>query len=310
MQITGGAYGAVSGRATSDGRTHACADKKLDVEIFREVVSWVIRHDVEIRKLLFPALVKQYWEMRDLVVASLVNEAPNEVVPAIETPEQLAPLCGLVALHIGGISHDGQPRFGIELGCNWEPEHGAGVRFVGLKVVQAGAASEAFTFRTSDTLVAPMPTDAHQVQPAKPSVSSPKGKTLADRLKQLITSFPEGHFASIKDAMHCGFELSCSLDNWNERNEQFLVERIHKYIAEDPGLQGMVEADFQRKLLYGFLWGYVFGPTRVSALHESRVCKCEKNGERDDELLQVRMSIARAFTNVKLSDGPSIEVST
>jgi hypothetical protein len=41
----------------------------------------------------------------------------------------------------------GEPNFGIELGCNWETEHGAGVQFEGLKVIEAGDASVAFTFR-------------------------------------------------------------------------------------------------------------------------------------------------------------------
>jgi hypothetical protein len=58
----------------------------------------------------------------------------------------LARLCGLVALHVGGMTKGGEPRFGIELGCNWEDEHGAGVRFQGLKVVEAGEASDAFSF--------------------------------------------------------------------------------------------------------------------------------------------------------------------
>ena len=44
----------------------------------------------------------------------------------------------------------GEPRFGIELGCNWEEEHGAGVRFVGLKIVEAGYAADAFSFPDDD----------------------------------------------------------------------------------------------------------------------------------------------------------------
>jgi hypothetical protein len=136
----GGAHG------PSTGETHACGDKDLAAKEFRAVISWVIEHDAEIRSLLFPALVEQYWEMRDLVIECLVDEDPNEVVPEIEEPEELASLCGSVALHVGGMSKTGEPRFGIELGCNWEEEHGAGVRFVGLKVVQAGQASDAFSF--------------------------------------------------------------------------------------------------------------------------------------------------------------------
>lgn len=146
MQITQGPYGAVSDPGRSTGETHACADKDVDPDEFKAIVSWVIEHDAEIRSLMFPALVEQYWEMRDLVIESLVEERPEDVVPEIANPDELAPLCGLVAVHIGGKDSKGEPRFGIELGCNWEQEHGAGVRFVGLKVVQAGDASDAFSF--------------------------------------------------------------------------------------------------------------------------------------------------------------------
>ena len=110
------------------------------------MIAWVIEHDVQIRLSLFPALVDQYWEMRDLVIDCLIDEDPEEVVPEIKEPEELAALCGLVALHVGGMSDNGKPRFGIELSCNWEEEHGAGVRFVGQRVVEDGHASNAFTF--------------------------------------------------------------------------------------------------------------------------------------------------------------------
>ena len=146
MQITEGPYGAVSAPGPSTGETHASADKDLDPDDFRAVVKWVIEHDSQIRSLLFPALVEQYWEMRGLVIECLIDEDPDEVVPAIKEPEELASLCGLVAIHVGGMSANGEPRFGIELGCNWEEEHGAGVRFFGLKVVEAGEASDAFSF--------------------------------------------------------------------------------------------------------------------------------------------------------------------
>jgi hypothetical protein len=146
MQITNGPYGAVSAPGPSNGETHAVADKELDPDEFRAVVKWVIDHDFQVRSLLFPALVEQYWEMRENVIECLNDEDPNEVVPAIKQPEELASPCGLVALHVGGMSANGEPRFGIELGCNWEEEHGAGVRFLGLKVVEAGQASDAFSF--------------------------------------------------------------------------------------------------------------------------------------------------------------------
>ncbi len=146
MQITDGPYGSVSEPGTSTGSTHAAADKSLDPQVFQAAITWVIEHDAQIRPLLFAALVEQYWEMRDLVIESLIDENPDDVVPAIDHPEDLATLCGLVAVHIGGLNPAGEPIFGIELGCNWETEHGAGVQFEGLQVIESGDAAVAFSF--------------------------------------------------------------------------------------------------------------------------------------------------------------------
>jgi hypothetical protein len=146
MQIANGPYGSVSEPGASTGETHAASDNSLDPQVFQSAILWVMEHDVDIRPKLFTALVDGYWEMRDLVIECLIDEDPDDVVPKIENPEDLAPLCGLVALHIGGISAQGEPIFGIELGCNWETEHGAGVRFEGLRVIESGDAAVAFCF--------------------------------------------------------------------------------------------------------------------------------------------------------------------
>jgi hypothetical protein len=146
MQITNGPYGSVSEPGESNGSTHAASDKSLDPQVFQAAVTWVIEHDAQIRPLLFAALVDQYWEMRDLVIESLIDENPDDVVPAIDHPEDLATLCGLVAVHISGLNTAGEPIFGIELGCNWETEHGAGVQFEGLQMIEAGDAAVAFSF--------------------------------------------------------------------------------------------------------------------------------------------------------------------
>lgn len=151
MQIRNGPYGAVSASGPSTGETHACGDKEIDPEEFRVVVKWVIEHNAQIRLLLFPALVEQYLEMRDIVIECLIDGDLDDVVPAIEAPEELSRLRGLVALHVGSMDANGKPHFGIELGCNWEEEHGSGVRFLGLKVVEAGDAAVAFSFPDDET---------------------------------------------------------------------------------------------------------------------------------------------------------------
>ncbi|MBL8848077.1 MAG: hypothetical protein JNG89_00245 [Planctomycetaceae bacterium] len=150
MQVTDGPYGAVSAPGPSTGETHAVAEKQLEPEEFRTVVQWVIEHDDQIRSNLLRVLLEQYRELRDFVIEDLDDENPESVVPEISEPDELVSFCGLVALHVGGLSSGGEPFFGIELGCDWEEEHGAGVRFVGSKVVKAGHASDAFSFQDED----------------------------------------------------------------------------------------------------------------------------------------------------------------
>ncbi len=146
MQVRNGPYGGISDDNPSTGETHAVSDKELDPEIFRTAVTWVMERDHLIRPLVLAALVDEYWEVRDIVIDTLIDEDPDDVVPEIQSSEDLAPLCGIINLHIGGMTSEGQAIFGIELGCNWEEEHGAGVRFEGLKVVEAGMGDAAYRF--------------------------------------------------------------------------------------------------------------------------------------------------------------------
>ena len=148
MQITDGPYGAVSDPGLSDGTTHAAAEKSLDVSEFIAAIAWVLRHEAEIRSKFFPALMIQYEEMREILIDEYGDEEAAAIVPKIESPEDLASFCGLVALHIGGRNAAGEARFGIELGCDWDDEHGAGVRFNGLAIEQAGDAHVSFMFRS------------------------------------------------------------------------------------------------------------------------------------------------------------------
>ena len=146
-QYRNGPYGALSAPGQSNGETHAISDASLPLEDFRHAVEWVIARNQEIRDALFESLLDHYTEMRELEIECLDDDVdPNVVLPATQTSSELLPLCGLVAIHICGLLKNGEPRFGVELGCNWESEHGAGARFSGLAVEDAGSADCAFVF--------------------------------------------------------------------------------------------------------------------------------------------------------------------
>lgn len=146
LQIRNGIYGAVSSSDSSAGDVHFCCDKALDTEVFLEVVNWVEANGKKLLEASLKSFVEQYWEMRDLVIESLIDENPDEVVPEISSFEELTKLCGIVAIHVKGSGTKSEPRFGIEFGCTWEDEHGAGVSFNGLEIIESGHASDAFDF--------------------------------------------------------------------------------------------------------------------------------------------------------------------
>ncbi|CAM3269737.1 DUF6985 domain-containing protein [Vibrio neptunius] len=146
LQIRNGAYGSISSPEKSDGTIHFCCDKDLPSEEFLDVVVWIEENALDVLDKSLESFVQQYRYMRDLVIDSLTHEKADDVVPQIATHKDLSRLCGIVAVHIKGSSTVGIPRFGIEFGCNWEEEHGAGVNFEGLELVETGSASEGFDF--------------------------------------------------------------------------------------------------------------------------------------------------------------------
>ena len=145
-QFRNGPYGAVSAPGASTGETHARCDTSLPIEDFRRAIEWIVGRDEMIRDALFASLVDHYKEGREIELDCLEDEDPNVVLPEIQNSLELLPLCGLVAVHINAIMESGDPLFGIELGCNWETDRGAGARFLGLVVDSAGDADHSFIF--------------------------------------------------------------------------------------------------------------------------------------------------------------------
>jgi len=145
-QYRNGPYGAISSNEKSNGETHVVCDAALAVDQFDLAVQWIISNDQNIRDALLESLVDHYREMREVEIECLQDADPDVVLPIIQNSSELLPLCGLVAVHVNKLSDSAAPRFGIELGCNWEPDHGAGARFSGLTVEAAGESDYAFMF--------------------------------------------------------------------------------------------------------------------------------------------------------------------
>jgi hypothetical protein len=138
--------GAVTSHTPLDGCIDFCGDKGMDSGTFLAESKWVSDHSHQIIGLALSALLDQYWENRQYVLECLIDEDPNEVVPIITGPDDLKSLCDIVAVHIKEPGELGTHRFGIEFDCNWEEEHGAGVRFENLNVICEGHGSVSFDY--------------------------------------------------------------------------------------------------------------------------------------------------------------------
>ncbi len=145
-QCRNGPYGAISSPKSSSGETHATCDTALPGDHFIEAVQWIISHEQDIRDVMLESLIDHYKEMREVEIEYLEDANPDVVLPVIQKSADLLPLCGLVAVHIDKLMDTGEPRYGIELGCNWDSDNGAGVRLTGLKVEAAGESDHSFMF--------------------------------------------------------------------------------------------------------------------------------------------------------------------
>jgi len=112
-----------------------------------------------------PQFVAAYWHLKEngqaileTVLASLLAyygplrerwmknnpELTDEELPVIESVEQMKKNVGLGIVHLLPIARDGLAYIGLELGCTWDEEHGAGVILHGSRVVAVGAGDQAF----------------------------------------------------------------------------------------------------------------------------------------------------------------------
>lgn len=146
LQIRNGPYGALSSVGVSDGVVDFCCHKEMETSEFLKVVDWVANNGEQLLNMALESFVEFYWEMRDVVIPTLVNENPDDIVPKISDYSDLARLCGIVAVHVSEFKNNGEHLFGIEFGCNWEDEHGAGCRFEGLKLIESGDGSDSFSY--------------------------------------------------------------------------------------------------------------------------------------------------------------------
>jgi len=110
-----------------------------DAEI--SAVRWVIEHEAPISKALVSSLLKEYPKLQNEYGYSGKEKA--ELMPDIESVDDLRKLIGLSSVNVHQVQKDGIPYAGFEFGCTWDDEHGLGVLMHGTRTVEIGEADTA-----------------------------------------------------------------------------------------------------------------------------------------------------------------------
>jgi hypothetical protein len=98
-------------------------------------------HQAEVTQAIMQALLKDYTKLR----RRWLKSDPDLDLPDITTPDDMRKNVGLGTLHMFDVAKAGVAYFGLELGCTWDEEHGAGVILHKNRVVAVGQADTSFT---------------------------------------------------------------------------------------------------------------------------------------------------------------------
>jgi len=148
FQIRNGPYGAVSSEGESDGLVHIlfAPEGRDDSPITHNeanMVRWVIDNEKSIHDAAMAKLLEEYPKFREEVFDCYDDEDAEELAPPVATVADLKELCGIVSINIHQLVKSGVPFLGVEFGCTWEEEHGAGVLLHGFNALECGDASTA-----------------------------------------------------------------------------------------------------------------------------------------------------------------------
>jgi hypothetical protein len=104
--------------------------------------AYLKENQATVTEAIMTALLADYKKLRK---RWLKNDPDlQEELPEIGTVEEMRKNVGLGTLHMHGVAKAGHAYVGLELGCTWDEEHGAGVLLHKGRVVEVGQADTSF----------------------------------------------------------------------------------------------------------------------------------------------------------------------
>jgi len=143
-----GAYGAKSSRAPSDGTlsiTFAPEGRETEPLNNEELklVDWLLDNHDEQAEAVTKAIMDHYPSIRSSYLEAYGDENVGDILPEINSADDLKGLIGLFNINIHQVSKSGVPYVGYEFGCEWDDGHGLGVLMHENRVVKIGYADAA-----------------------------------------------------------------------------------------------------------------------------------------------------------------------
>ncbi|MFD2178563.1 DUF6985 domain-containing protein [Veronia pacifica] len=148
FQERNGPYGALSSNEPSDGTIKIVFapegrdDQAINSEEM-ELINWFISYQFQVIESIVNALFSSYSSIRESYIEEC-GEEMAEYFPNVQGANEIKNVVGIVSVNIHQVTKDGIPYIGIEMGCNWEEEHGLGFLLHGTKIVEIGSADTAF----------------------------------------------------------------------------------------------------------------------------------------------------------------------
>lgn len=147
FQERNGPYGAISSDEPCDGTTKIVfapegrGDEALNSNEMNSI-TWFISHASQVIQSITNMLFANYASIRDGYIEEY-GEEMAEYFPEVKDASGIKNVVGIVSVNIHQVSKDNIPYIGVEMGCNWEEEHGIGFLLHGNKIVEVGGADTA-----------------------------------------------------------------------------------------------------------------------------------------------------------------------
>ncbi|QUX92502.1 hypothetical protein CYL31_14320 [Marinomonas sp. A3A] len=147
FQERNGPYGALSSSEPSDGTIKIVfapegRDEGPITTEEMELINWFLSNQSDVIGSIVGTLFLNYSSIRDNFIEEC-GEEMAEYFPPVNLADDIKSVVGVVSVNIHQVAKNGIPFIGVEMGCNWEEEHGLGFLLYGNKIVEVGGADTA-----------------------------------------------------------------------------------------------------------------------------------------------------------------------